>query len=99
MDFLLLTKVKNITDDLVIYSGKLHVAFYIEISLIRFIFRPVSSKFSGSTESLKIPLKLEKNVPESMVKIDTKAETKEKNKANKKAENAKKNSQVKKEFY
>lgn len=80
-----------------IYSGKLHVAFYIEISLIRFIFRPVSSKFSGSTESLKIPLKLEKNVPESMVKIDTKAESKEK-KAIKKAENAKKNSQVKKNF-
>ncbi|CAG9761205.1 unnamed protein product [Ceutorhynchus assimilis] len=55
------------------------------------LFRPVSSKFSGSTESLQIPIKLEKNVPEKVVKQDTKNESK----ANKKAESAaKKNAQT-----
>lgn len=57
-------------------------------NLLLYIFRPASSKFSGSTESLKIPINLEKNVPEK------KSVTKDPKKSNKKLDPPKKASQV-----
>lgn len=52
--------------------------------------RPASSKFSGSTESLKISINLEKNVPDKM----SKSEAKDRNKSSKKLDPPKKSSQV-----
>ncbi|ENN79924.1 hypothetical protein YQE_03743, partial [Dendroctonus ponderosae] len=49
------------------------------------LFRPASSKLSGSTESLKMPIKLEKNAPEKSSKVAVK-EAKEKSKSSKKTD-------------
>ncbi|KAH1003809.1 hypothetical protein HUJ04_003663 [Dendroctonus ponderosae] len=58
------------------------------------LFRPASSKLSGSTESLKMPIKLEKNAPEKSSKVAVK-EAKEKSKSSKKTDSNKKSSQTK----
>lgn len=56
--------------------------------------RPASSKLSGSTESLKMPIKMEKNAPEKGSKIVPAKEVKDKSKSSKKTDSNKKTSQV-----